>query len=71
MRCKVLGYEGRNDLIVYLTKLERESDDTKRFLENMRHEFDHVIIFISGEGDLENVIYRLIRDKQYDTSSVG
>jgi hypothetical protein len=54
-----------------MTKLERESDDTKSFLENMKHEFINVIIFISGEEDLENLIYRLIRDKHYDATSEG
>jgi hypothetical protein len=69
--CKFLQHDGRNDLIVYLNKIEAESDETKELLENMKKQYENIIIFTSGEESLENVICRLIRDEQTDDSSSG
>jgi hypothetical protein len=69
VHCKALEHEGRNDLIVYISKNERDSKETNEFLSSMKKQYENIIIFTSGEEKLEGVIYKLIRDKQTDNTS--
>ncbi len=58
MRTRIVSYEGRKSLMVYLAEEEREQ--LKDLLPEWKKEYKNIALFLSGERDAEKTLGQII-----------
>lgn len=69
MRTKIISYNDKEALMIYTDKQERYTPQFQEYIAKSKKHYGEVVIFVSGDGSLENVFCSLIYDSYNDTSS--
>lgn len=62
MRTKSVVYNGKDCLMVYITKQERQDEQIMKKINEYKDKYD-IAIFVSGDRDIKEVIADIIKEK--------
>jgi hypothetical protein len=63
VRTKIVSCNNKEALIIYTDKLERYTPQVEECITKSKKQYEEVVIFVSGDNELETVLYTLIYDK--------
>lgn len=62
MRTKGVVYNGQNCMMVFITRQERQDEKIMSDIDKYKDKYD-TAVFVSGDRDIKEVIFKMIKDK--------
>lgn len=69
VRTKIISNNNKEALIIYTDKEERCIPDVEEFIAKSKKQYEEVVILVSGDSNIEGILYSLIYDCYNGTSS--
>lgn len=66
MKTKIISYNNKETLVIYTDKQERITPQVKEYVARNKKQYEEVVVFVSGDKDLESVLRSLIYDRYND-----
>lgn len=63
MKTKIVSHDGKEAIMIYTDKQERYTPQIEEYIAKSKEQYGDVAVFVSGNNELETVLYTLIHDK--------